>query len=489
MRFDRPSHTSVCRLLPVLAVVCVVLTAWGCGRDERILAQIRTEIRSDLARRDMPPDAAWRDRRTQSLLRAFYAARKMDPAWTDGHGMNSQAKDFAAVVSRAEEEGLDPEFYSAGALNQRLENPPTNAKELAEADLLYTIAAFHYMSDVFDGRISPRALDADWVNKPHEADLDAVLQTALAKRRVADAMRRLAPTTDAYVRLRRARAAVARELADGGDSSDSLRARLRLVDLNMERWRWMPRTLGDRHLVVNIPEYRLRVLEGGRPILDMKVVVGKQASKTPVFSDELTFVVVNPDWSVPAGIVANELAPAMHQDPSHLAKQSMRVFIDESEVDAASIDWGDSEEVSRVSIRQDPGEGNALGRIKFMFPNHFDVYLHDTPAGQLFAREERSFSHGCVRVEDPLRLASLLLKGVPGGTAREIEAQIASGETKTIRLPQPVPVHLVYFTAFVDEQGRLGLRDDIYGIDANLSDELRGLERVQARQRIRVSAR
>jgi murein L,D-transpeptidase YcbB/YkuD len=291
------------------------------------------------------------------------------------------------------------------------------------------------------------------------------------------------------VRLRRARAAVALELADGGDSADSLRARLRLVELNMERWRWMPRTLGDRHLVVNIPEYRLRVLEGGRPILDMKVVVGKQASKTPVFSDELTFVVVNPDWRVPAGIVAHELAPAMHEDPSHLARQHMRVFVEESEVDAASIDWGDSEEVSRVSIRQDPGEGNALGRIKFMFPNHFDVYLHDTPAGQLFAREERGFSHGCVRVEDPLRLASLLLKGVPGGTAREIEAQIASGKTKTIRLAKPVPVHLVYFTAFVDEQGRLGLRDDIYGIDANLSNELRGLERVQARQRIRVSAR
>lgn len=491
MRLDRSSRNAVSRALPllVLALVGVVLTGWGCGRDERSLAQVRTRIRSDLARRAVPPDAAWRDRRTQSLLRAFYAARRMDPAWTDGHGMNGQARDFAAIVSRAEEEGLDPEFYSARALNARLEHPPADAKELAEADLLYTIAAFHYMSDVFDGRISPRALDATWVTKRRAGDLDAVLQAALAKHRVADAMRRLAPTTDQYVRLRRARAVLARAISSGADSSDSVRVQLRLVELNMERWRWMPRSLGDRYLVVNIPEYRLRVVELGRPILDMKVVVGKEASKTPVFSDELTSVVINPDWSVPAGIVADELAPAMQKDPAHLARQNMRVFVDGSEVDATSIDWGDSEEVARVSVRQDPGEGNALGRIKFMFPNRFDVYLHGTPAGRLFAREERGFSHGCVRVEDPLRLASVLLKGVPGGSAREIEEQIASGKTKTIGLPEPLPVHLVYFTAFVDEQGRLGLRDDIYGIDADLSGELRGLDRAQARQRIRASAR
>lgn len=491
MSSESPSRSSLrARFLSLVAgVACLALVACGCGRDERVVAEVRAEIRSDLARRDMPADAAWRDRRTQSLLRAFYAARKMDPAWTDGRGLNRQARDFAGLVSRASDEGLDPEHYSSAALNARLEDPPAGAKELAEADLLYTIAAFHYMSDVFDGRISPRALDADWVTASRQGDLDAVLQTALARRRVAEAMRELAPTNDQYVGLRQARAALAQRIATGADSSDSTRARVRRIELNMERWRWMPRTLGDRHLVVNIPEYQLRVVEGGRTTLEMKVVVGKQASKTPVFSGQLAYVVVNPDWGVPAGIVAEEIAPAMEKDPSYLARQRMRVFVGEDEVDASTIDWGDSGQVATVSVRQDPGEGNALGRIKFMFPNQFDVYLHGTPADHLFAREERGFSHGCVRVEDPLRLAAHLLKGVPGGTARELEAQIAGGKTKTIGLRPPMPVHLVYFTAFVDEKGRLGFRDDVYGIDADLSRQLRGLERVQARQQVRAPAR
>ena len=464
-------------------------TLSSCGNDAKITQEIRREIRSDLKRRDMPADAAWRDRRTQKLLRVFYAERAMRPAWTNGGGMNTQAREFAVVVARAEEEGLDPEYYSSAALRERIEKKPADAKELAEADLLYTIAAFHYMSDVFDGRISPRALDASWVTTPRKGDLDSILTTALANNNVAEAMRALAPTTEQYVKLRQARAVLAKRFASGEDSTQFAEARLRQVELNMERWRWMPRTLGDRHLVVNIPEYLLRVVDGGRPAFDMRVVVGKEASQTPVFSDRMTHIVINPDWSVPDGITANELAPAMLRDPSHLARQRMRAFADGEEVDASSVDWSDPEAVARVSVRQDPGEGNALGRIKFMFPNQFNVYLHGTPADHLFAREQRGFSHGCVRVEDPLRLATYLLAGAPGGTREEIEAQIASGETKTINLPKPMPVHLVYFTAFVDEKGQLGFRDDVYGIDADLSRELRGLDRAQARQQSRASAR
>ena len=488
MRHSRSFRPAVSAGL--LAVACIALfAAAGCGRDERVLAEVRREISSDLKRRDMPDDAAWRDRRTQKLLRGFYGERKMDPAWTDGHGMNGEAKDFAALVADAEAEGLDPEHYSSKALAERLDKPPANAKELAEADLLYTIAAFHYMSDVFDGRISPRALDAAWVTTPRKGDLDSVLTMALKNHRVAEAMGELAPTTEQYVKLREARAALAKDIAAGGDSTDFARARLRQVELNMERWRWMPRTLGDRYLVVNIPEYGLRVVEGGHEALAMKVVVGKEASKTPVFSDQLTHVVINPDWSVPDGITANELAPAMQKDASHLARQNMRAFVDGEEVDAGSIDWGNPDEVAKVSVKQDPGAGNALGRIKFMFPNSFNVYLHGTPSEHLFAREERGFSHGCVRVEDPLRLATYLLDGAKGGTKEEIEAQIADGATKTIDLPKPMPVHLVYFTAFVDEAGKLAFRDDVYGIDADLSQELRGLERAQARQQIRATAR
>ena len=479
------------RLLTLVLVLALAAAAGsGCGRDERVVAQVREEIRSDLKLRDMPADAPWRDRRTVKLLRAFYDGRKMEPAWTDGRGLNGQAKDLAAVIARAEEEGLDPADYSSAALEERLATPPRDAKELAEADLLYTIAALHYMSDVFDGRISPRALDAAWVTTPRKGDLDSVLTEALARNRVAEALEALPPTTEQYVKLRDARAALARDITEAPDDSSEFKSdRLRQVELNMERWRWMPRTLGERYLVVNIPEYRLRVVEGKRTTLEMKVVVGKEATQTPVFSDVVDRIVINPDWSVPEGITANEIAPAMAQDPSHLARQRMRVFVDGEEIDAQSVDWSDSEQVSRVSVRQDPGEGNALGRIKFVFPNRFNVYLHGTPADHLFAREQRGFSHGCVRVEDPLRLAVHLLQGVAGGTAEAIEARIAEGSTKTIELARPMPVHLVYFTAFVDEKGTVGYRPDVYGIDADLSRELRGRELAQAREQGRAKSR
>ena len=478
-----------------LALLFAAVALPGCGRDEKALARVSAEIRSDLKSRDLPADAAWRDRRTLKLVRGFYAERKMAPAWTDGHGLTDQARALSDVVAAAGEEGLEPEHYSAAALAERLATKPKDAKELAEADLLYTIAALHYMGDVFDGRISPRALDAAWVTTPRKGDLDSVLTVALAKRRVGEALRDLAPTAEQYVKLRDVRTRLAREIektatqADADSAHDFAAARLRQVELNMERWRWMPRTLGERYLVVNIPEYRLRVVEGGKSALDMKVVVGKEASQTPVFSDLLTTVVINPDWAVPAGITANEIAPAVAEDPSHLARQRMRVFVDGEEVDASSVDWSDSEQVARVSVRQDPGEGNALGRIKFVFPNRFNVYLHGTPADHLFAREQRGFSHGCVRVEDPLRLAAHLLRGVKGGTAPEIERQIEGGATKSIELARPMPVHLVYFTAFVDERGEVGFRPDVYGIDADLSRELRGRELAQARQQGRADAR
>ena len=473
----------------LILVALAALAGAGCGRDEKALARVRDAIRSDLRRRDMPADAPWRDRRTQKLVRTFYADRKMEPAWTDGRGLNGQARDFTELVERAEDEGLDPGNYSAEALRERLDSPPKDPRELAEADLLYTIAALHYMSDVFDGRISPRALDAAWVTTPRKGDLDSVLTAALAKRRVARALRELPPTTPEYVQLRKARAALARDIESGRDSSDFARARLDQVELNMERWRWMPRTLGDRHLVVNIPEYALRIVEQGKETLTMKVVVGKEASQTPVFSDQLTHVVVNPDWGVPPGIMANEIAPAAAADPSHLARRNMRVFRDGGEVDPQDVDWGDPDAVAAVSVRQDPGAGNALGRIKFVFPNRFNVYLHGTPAGHLFAREERGFSHGCVRVEDPLKLAVHLLEGTKGGSEEEIREQIERGGTKTIDLPRPMPVHLVYFTAFVDEKGDVAFREDVYGIDADLSRELRGRERARARQNRRASAR
>jgi murein L,D-transpeptidase YcbB/YkuD len=194
--------------------------------------------------------------------------------------------------------------------------------------------------------------------------------------------------------------------------------------------------------------------------------------------------VINPDWNVPDSIVLEEIIPAMQEDPEYLVKNHMRLFTsrekDALEIDADSIDWADSSSTNRIFVRQDPGEENSLGRVKFMFPNQFDIYLHGTPAGHLFALENRGFSHGCVRVEDPVALASYLLRGQEEGDPERIRAMIESGETQTLHLEHPMPVHIVYFTAFVEEDGAVGFRKDIYGIDRELIAELLGVTK-QAR--------
>ncbi|MGH7681518.1 MAG: L,D-transpeptidase family protein, partial [Candidatus Eiseniibacteriota bacterium] len=275
------------------------------------------------------------------------------------------------------------------------------------------------------------------------------------------------------------------ELAELNVSAEE---RLRQIELNMERWRWLPRELGDRYLLVNIPEYKLRVREGGREVLEMRVVVGKALSATPVFSDEMTEVVVNPTWDVPPSIAEGEIVPAVREDKEYLAKHALRAFVRSSkdaptEVDPGSVHWSDTTETQKLKFVQDAGDSNSLGRIKFLFPNQFDVYLHDTPAGHLFSLEDRSFSHGCVRVEDPTRLAGYVLRGLPESNPDRLQELIESGETKTIRVPKPLPVHIVYFTAFVDNDGSVGFREDIYGIDQDLIEELRGRAQVQAQQR------
>ncbi|MEP7027966.1 MAG: L,D-transpeptidase family protein [Candidatus Eisenbacteria bacterium] len=547
----------------VLAVIAVSVGLWYGQRVGLIGGQVAHEIRADLKARAMPDDAPWRDRRTQALLRGFYANRKMNPAWTTGARPNSQARDLAEILQHADREGLNPADYATAPLLARLEQhkqaslDAMDAKALADFDLLCSIAALHYMSDVFDGRIAPHALDAVWVAHPRPGDLNEILQAALQQNRIRDAFAALPPTHDGYVRLRSARAkyaaiveqggwaaiapgpalrkgqhgvrvlALRARLAASGDLSagaatggdrfdDAVEAavkqfqerygrdadgvvgaselamlnvpaatRLRQIELNMERWRWLPKTFGDRHLVVNIPEYMLHYYEGGKPVLDMRVVVGKAMNQTPVFSDTMTVVVVNPTWNVPASIVANEIGPAIAEDKNYLAKHHMRLLDGTGDkakdIDPSDVDWGDSTSLRKIAVRQDAGEDNALGKLKFLFPNSFDIYLHDTPAGALFSREDRSFSHGCVRVEDPVRLATYVLEGGADADTARLRTLINAGATKYLKIPNPLPVNIVYFTAFGSDDGAVGFREDVYGIDADLVDQLRGRARAQVR--------
>lgn len=247
-------------------------------------------------------------------------------------------------------------------------------------------------------------------------------------------------------------------------------ARIRQIELNMERWRWLPRDLGDPHILVNIPEMRLDVFERGTSALTMRVVVGKPDTQTPIFNDRMTYLVFSPVWNVPDDIAEKETLPAVLNDPGFLNRMNMEV-VDGSgnHVDPASIDLTSPE---KYRFRQRPGGSNALGLVKFMFPNQFNVYLHDTPTDSLFARASRSFSHGCVRLEQPEKLAQYVLRDQPDWTTERIQEAMHAGEERIVKLKTAIPVYLGYWTARVTPDHQVQFRKDVYGIDASQSAQL-----------------
>jgi len=255
--------------------------------------------------------------------------------------------------------------------------------------------------------------------------------------------------------------------------------RLNQVAMNMERWRWLPRDLGERFILVNIPEMRLDVYEGNTVPLTMRVVVGKQDTPTPIFNDEMTHLVFSPYWNVPDSIAQGETLPAVINDPGFLQRTNMEV-VDKAGrvVDPTSVDLNDP---TAYRFRQKPGANNSLGLVKFMFPNQFNVYLHDTPADSLFERAARSFSHGCVRVEDPVALAQYVLRDQPEWSAERIREAMHGGTEKHVKLKASIPVFLGYWTARVRPDNTVQFRKDVYEVDgklqARLNDRLARLRR------------
>jgi murein L,D-transpeptidase YcbB/YkuD len=241
-----------------------------------------------------------------------------------------------------------------------------------------------------------------------------------------------------------------------------------VIIANMERWRWMPRDLGKFYVQVSIPNFQLDVMRNGVDIHSTRIVVGKVQNQTPIFSDQIEHIIVNPAWHVPASITKKEMLPAAQANPASLS--GYEVFYNFNgryrQIDPFSVDWY-SVDVRRVQIRQPPGERNALGNIKFMFPNSYDVYLHDTPSKSLFQRDYRAYSHGCMRVMDPMAFADALLLDEPNFNAAKLKKMVGGGE-KLVKLARHVPVHITYFTAVVDADGNLQMYDDIYGHDQRI---------------------
>jgi L,D-transpeptidase YcbB len=235
---------------------------------------------------------------------------------------------------------------------------------------------------------------------------------------------------------------------------------------NMERWRWEPEGFGDFYVHVNIPEFRLAIMDGDRLHYTTRVVVGTPRNQTPVFNDEIEHIVVNPYWNVPASIAVNEIAPRLMNNPGYLAGQNMELLYGGRLVNAAAVDWSTTS-IRNFSIRQRPGAGNALGQIKFLFPNQHDVYLHDTPSKSLFQRSFRAYSHGCIRVQNPMEFAEALLANEPGLTRASLEGQFGPREAWN-NLKTHIPVYITYFTLRVDEDGNIRSFGDVYGHNKQL---------------------
>jgi murein L,D-transpeptidase YcbB/YkuD len=249
------------------------------------------------------------------------------------------------------------------------------------------------------------------------------------------------------------------------------------IAVNLERLRWLNRPLGHRRIVVNQADFTVTLFEGERRLFEERVIVGQRKHQTVEFSDEMEYLVLNPTWHVPRSIATKELLPELQEDPSLLARRNMTLVRTDGgpiPLDPSSHDFTNYSAADfPYRIRQRPNAGNALGQVKFMFPNDHAIYLHDTPSKRLFARDRRTFSHGCVRVQDPLRLAELLLGWQMDDPRSFIDGVLASGRERYVNLEEHVPVHLIYRTAWAEEGGALQFRDDVYGRDAETLAALR----------------
>jgi L,D-transpeptidase YcbB len=487
-------------------------------------------------------DKIFASKKEHAAVEAFYQKRNQAPLWLEKGVLDDRAKSAMARVRAADSDGLDasdykfPDFAAA-----------SGADALAEAELKLTETLLSYARHVQAGRFSYANVSKN-IELPQQPPEPAEVLAKLADATDAGkALDEFSPPQKGYQALKaklaelrnKSGAGSGREIPDGpelklakvpvedprvpqlrerlglkGDAADlhydaklveavkkyqrtnelkvtgALDAQtirdlngpprdkqIDIIIANMERWRWMPRDLGKTHVMVNLPDFTLRLMHNGSMMWTTRIVIGKPAMPTPLLFETMKFITVNPTWNVPQSIVQNEYLPALEQDPTVLDRMGLKVVRDRD----------------GVHISQPPGDGNALGRLRFNFPNRFDVYQHDTPEKYLFNETRRAYSHGCMRVQDPVKYAQLLLsieRPNEGYTEDKIRRMFGHDE-QDIQFPAPIPVHLTYQTAYVDDDGQLVMRSDVYGLDSRVMALIkteRGMIDVATKERDRDSA-
>ena len=493
-----------------LALTCACQSeTYQPGRARKVLGVEMSAVKRHIAKQlDSLGRPSWVSSDDWKRMRAMYRRFGDAPLWLESRGVRDRASGLLRALEEAPSHGLNTNAYPLDSV-RAVVNSDALAKNrqpaaLAAADVMLSAAYVAYASDMLAGQTDPRTLSQSWHIRTSRAEIDSALVRTLQSVYVPAGLAAMVPQDSGYVVLQReynrykkidaaggwpvltdsnkdVRSVVSR-LSVEGYATDSARLddalktyqerhglpttgrldaptrralnvpaaeRARQIATNLERYRWLPRSLGNRYIVVNVPSFRLEAYDSGQKKLEMKVVVGAEydGRATPVFSDSMEFVVFRPYWNVTPTIAEEEFFPQYGDD-----------------LPEGYETWTENGE---LRIRQRPGEKNSLGLVKFMFPNDFNIYLHDTPAKALFERTDRAASHGCIRVEKPAELAQFVL----GWSADSVQEAMHGKDNRTVKLPRRIPVYIVYFTAYVRD-GTVYFADDLYDRDDSVEDKL-----------------
>jgi L,D-transpeptidase YcbB len=434
------------------------------------------------------------DRADREAADRFYTARQGEPLWVTANGPTASAKALAAEIAAADAYALDSSAF-------RLPRVDGSSNDLADIEVTLTLAALKYARHARGGRMDPRQL-SPFIDRPNQVLPPAEVLSGLAKAPAAATyLAGLNPQSKAFqalktkladVRAGRQRADVAIDPAEAAPTPPAKGSKAkrpqqaapkgltplqleRKIIANMEMWRWLPDNLGDHHIVANVPEYQFRMVRGGQVVHEERMVVGKTQTPTPLFSETMKVLVFKPVWNVPNGIKVRDLLPQLARNRGALTKAGLKANYGGREIDPATVDFS-TVDIRNLHIFQPSGPSNAMGRVKFLFPNKHDIYFHDTPLKPLFNNPVRTLSNGCMRVRDPMKFAELILAHDKGWDRARIEQYVSdrAADNQEVRLTQPVPVHITYFTAWVDQAGELKLVNDIYGHETRVHMGLEG---------------
>jgi murein L,D-transpeptidase YcbB/YkuD len=425
-----------------------------------------------------------------SLITAYYEQHDYDPELLMDHIEDDDIKNVVTYLQKSGEHGLDPKIFKAGEIKDLLNKFYTkkevkNLKEayqdMAQLELLLANSLINYSNAMEFGILNPRRIYARYFTEtkhPDSVSMSRIFYTTS----FGHYLDSIQPKSPQYIALQKA-------LAEGYTAPNMTPEETqRAIIVNLERLRWKNKPTEGRYVLVNIPDFRLDVMDGGRSTLNMKVCVGEGRNKdytnnlveyddddkidrpfsreTPQLNSMINEAEVNPVWNIPASIASKEIIVEARKDPYYLSNSNINVYKNGKLIeDSETIDWSDSATVSEYSFKQQPGDDNSLGKIKFLFPNKSSVYLHDTPAKAAFDRTMRAISHGCVRLEKPLDLAQALFGD---GPKYQMIAKLMAenkSEPTDIALPKKVPVYITYVTCWNDENGQLQFRPDVYGLD------------------------